>query len=174
MVKLIHKSGYELFAKNYEDAYLVDGKYILLLEDGKYGLFSILGKKIYDFIFDDVFQEGSFILFQRDGLIAVSNSEKIFDDGFSINNHLNFFYVDYEYFDSGFLLLFTENEEELLDDKLNIIIPRTSQFIDFHTFGWTSKNEYGIKIFSKFFKFLFQHFLKIKIFCITFCRKKKF
>ena len=99
MVKLIHKSGYELFDKNYEDAYLVDGKYILLLEDGKYGLFSILGKRIYNFIFDDVFQEGSFILFQKDGLIAVSNSEKIFDDGFSINNHLNFLYIDYEYFD---------------------------------------------------------------------------
>ena len=73
-----------------------------------------------------------------DGLIAVSNSEKIFDDGFSINNLLIFFYIDYEYFDSGFLFLFTENEEELLDDKLNIIVPRTSQFIDFHPFGWTS------------------------------------
>ena len=173
MVKLIHKSGYELFDKNYEDAYLVNGKYILLLEDGKYGLFSILGKRIYNFIFDDVFQEGSFILFQKDGLIAVSDSEKIFDDGFSINNHLNFLYIDYEYFDSGFLLLFTENEEELLDDKLNIIIPRTSQFIDFHPFGWTSKNEYGIKIFSKLFKFSFSTFFEdLKYSALHFAEKR--
>ena len=57
--------------------------------------------------------------------------------------------------------------------NLNIIIPRTSQFIDFHTFGWTSKNEYGIKIFSKFFKFPFSTFFEdLKYSALYFAEKR--
>jgi len=152
---LIHKSGYKLFPDKYEDAYLVDKRFILLLKDGKYGLFSILGKKIYDFIFDDVFQEGSFILFQKEDLLDVSNSLEISNDGLFNTSDFDFSYVDYEYFDSGFLLLFTENQEELIDESLNPIIPRSNQIIDSNSFGWTAKNEYGIKIFTDIFDFPF-------------------
>ena len=146
-VDIVHKSGKLIFSGQFDDAYLVDGKYLLLDRDEKYSLYTFLGEKIFGSIFSDVFQEGSFILFENEeGKIYVTTSDKLEEEILNLNYRANFIYDDFEYFEDDKILLFSNEKEELLDSDMNQIISLDSQLIEKNSFGWTASSDFGIRI----------------------------
>ena len=148
-VEIVHKSGKLIFKGEYNDAYLVDGSYLLLDRDDKYSLYTFLGEKIFGSIFTDVFQEGSFILFENEeGKLYVTTSDKLEGEIINLNVNANFIYDDFEYFEEDKILLFSNEREELLDSNMNQIISLDSQLIEKNSFGWTASSDFGIRIVS--------------------------
>ena len=148
-LEIIHKSGYSILSGDFDNAYLIDNKFILVEKDEKYSIFTFLGDRIYDFIFKDVFQEGSFILFENEEMkLGVSTSIQIEDNFLSKNYNINFSYDDYEYFDGDHILMVSGNNEELLNSEMKYIISPSEQRIDRYNFGWTASSDFGIRVVS--------------------------
>ena len=146
-VDIVHKSGKIVYSGEYNDAYLVDDRFILFESEGKYSLYTFLGERVFDLIFYDVFQEGSFILFENEeGKLFVTTSDKLDEDILNLSPKANFIYDDYEYFDDNNILLFSEEKEELLNSEMNYIISPDPQLIEKNSFGWTSSSDFGIRI----------------------------
>ena len=148
-VEIVHKSGKHIFSGEYNDVYLVDGRYLLLDRDDKYSLYTFLGEKIFGSIFSDVFQEGSFILFENEeGKLYVTTSDKLEEQILNLNVSANFIYDDFEYFEEDKILLFSNEREELLDSDMNQIISLDSQIIEKNSFGWTATSDFGTRVVS--------------------------
>ena len=148
-VDIVHKSGKIIFSGQFNDAYLVDSRYLLLDRDDKYSLYTFLGEKVFGSIFSDVFQEGSFILFENEeGKLYVTTSDKLEEQILNLNVSANFIYDDFEYFEEDKILLFSNEREELLDSNMNQIISLDSQLIEKNSFGWTASSDFGIRIVS--------------------------
>ena len=146
-VDIVHKSGTIVYSGEYNDAYLVDDRFILFEREEKYSLYTFLGERVFDFIFYDVFQEGSFILFENEkGKLFVTTSDKLDEDILNLSPKANFIYDDYEYFDDNNILLFSEEKEELINSEMNYIISPDPQLIEKNSFGWTSLSDFGIRI----------------------------
>ena len=148
-VEIVHKSGKHIFSGEYNDVYLVDGRYLLLDRDDKYSLYTFLGEKIFGSIFSDVFQEGSFILFENEeGKLYVTTSNKLEEEVLNLKVDAIFKYDDFEYFENDKILLFSNDREELLDSDMNQIISLDSQIIEKNSFGWTATSDFGTRIVS--------------------------
>ena len=146
-VDIVHKSGKIVYSGEYNDAYLVDDRFILFESEEKYSLYTFLGERVFDLIFYDVFQEGSFILFENEeGKLFVTTSDKLDEDILNLSPKANFKYDDYEYFDDNNILLFSEEKEELINSEMNYIISPDPQLIEKNSFGWTSLSDFGIRI----------------------------
>jgi len=148
-VEIVHKSGKHIFSGEYNDVYLVDGRYLLLDRDDKYSLYTFLGEKIFGSIFSDVFQEGSFIIFENEERkLYVTTSDKLEEEVLNLKIDANFTHDDYEYFEDDKILLFSNDREELLDSDMNQIISLDSQIIEKNSFGWTATTDFGTRIVS--------------------------
>lgn len=151
-LSVIHKSGLIVLWGSYEDAFVVNGSYILLQKNEKYSLHTFMGERIFEDEFSDVYKEGEFIIFEREGddKISVVNSASIrnlFLDGKS----LEFNYVDYEFFDGNFMVLVGDGEESLVDQALEDLISMGKNKIERTDFGWVYETEYGYKVITDLF-----------------------
>ena len=98
--QIIHKSGIIILSGNYEDAYLVDNKFLLIQKDNMYGLFTFFGELVYDFIFSDVYKEGTFIIFEDEySRISVTTQEILKKKILNKNYNISFDHDDFEYFE---------------------------------------------------------------------------
>ena len=156
---LIHKSLDIILEGNYDDAYLINNNFILLEKDEKFALYTIRGKKIYDFIFSDVYNEGSFLVFENltDDNIHITNSEEILNNVKNLNYEIEFSCNDYEYFEEGMIIFIDENEY-LINNKLDTLILENSRNIQKIDLGWSYESDYGIKILSDRISFDFSTF----------------
>ena len=153
---VIHKSGFKILSGVYENVYLVDNKFLLVEADQKYSLFSFLGDLIFDYKFTDVYQEGSFIIFENSAnKLYVVTAAKIEEKILGLDKVVSFPFDDYEYFDNDHILLFSENSEQLLDSEMQNIISADDQIIESYNFGWTSTTDFGIRVISDILSFPF-------------------
>ena len=127
---IIHKSSNIILEGNYDDAYLIDNNFILLEKDEKFALFTLKGKKIYDFIFKDVYKEGHFLVFENliNDNMHITNSDQILKNIRNFNYEIDFSCNDYEYFEEGMIVFIDENEY-LINDKLDTLILENSRNI---------------------------------------------
>jgi len=153
---VVHKSGLKILSGVYDNVYLVDNKFLLVESDEKFSLFTFFGDPIFDYTFADVFQEGPFIIFENsDNMFSVITSNKIEKKILDFDKEVDFQFDDYEYFESGHILLFSENTEQLLDSEMKNTISPDKQIIDRFNFGWTSTTDFGIRVISETLNFPF-------------------
>ena len=147
---IIHKSGRIILSGNYDDAHIVDNSFILIESEDRFSLYTMMGEMIYDFIFSEVFQEGSFILFvsEKDDRINVLNKEEITRKIIDLKLSMNFLYDDYEYYDGDYMVLFNGDDEVLIDSNLDELTNSDARNIERLDFGWSYKSDYGIKLLS--------------------------
>ncbi|MEC7877775.1 MAG: WG repeat-containing protein [Bacteroidota bacterium] len=147
---IIHKSGRIILSGNYDDAHIVDNSFILIESEDRFSLYTMMGEMIYDFIFSEVFQEGSFILFvsEKDDRINVLNKEEITRKIIDLKLSMNFLYDDYEYYDGDYMVLFNGDAEVLIDSTLDELTNSDARNIERFDFGWSYKSDYGIKLLS--------------------------
>ena len=158
ILEIIHKSGYSILSGDYDDAYLIDNKFILVEKSERYSIFSFLGDQLYDFIFNDVFQEGSFLFFENEEMkLAVSTSSQIEKKILNKNFNISFLYDDYEYFNNDHILLVSGDDEELLNSDMEYVISPSDHRIDGYDFGWTATSDFGIRVVSDILSVPFSH-----------------
>ena len=63
-LSILHKSGKLLLDGEYDNAYLVNDSYLLIESDEDYILFTVMGERVFDSKFSDVYKEGPFIIFE--------------------------------------------------------------------------------------------------------------
>ena len=151
-LSVVHKSGKIILEGSYEDASVVNASYILLQKNEKYTLHTFMGERIFEDEFSDVYKEGEFIIFEREGddKISVVNSVSI-RNLFLAGSSLDFKYEDYEFFDENFMILVGDGEESLVDQALQDIVSMGKNKIERTDFGWVYKTEYGYKVITDLF-----------------------
>jgi len=154
-MELFHKSRKRIFSGQIDNAYTVHDKFILIEKNNKYELISFHGKKLFKSIFDDVMNEGSFIIFEKNGKYAVSNYNNLSKIIKNKKDKLKFIFDDYELIEKKALICFSKDGEELLDENLNIIIKKSKQNIYPIDKGWIVKSDSGYQIYSHIFDFKF-------------------
>lgn len=126
--QLIHKVG-GLVADDIEDASLIDNKWLKVKKNGKWSLMAINGFLYSPFLFDDISIVGKFWIFERDGLYAFTNSERLYKEVGKGSFTLLFKYDDYELVNDDLMIGFKGDMEGLIDSQLNFIIPWGKQTI---------------------------------------------
>ena len=152
-LSVIHKSGKLLLDGEYDNAYLVNDSYLLIESDEDYILFTVMGERVFDSKFSDVYKEGPFIIFESADTdkISVTNPSKI-SELFLKDDELEFLYDDYEFFEGNFMILISDGEESLVDINFDEIVKMGNNKIDRTDFGWIYNTEYGIKLITDLFE----------------------
>lgn len=119
---LIHKTG-QVIIDEVEDAEVIADRWIKVKRSEKWALISLNGTLLCPFVYDDIFLEGNFWVFEKAGLYAFSNSESINEEAGSGGFTLMFKYDDYEKVDEEWMIGFKGEMEGLINDQLNFIIP---------------------------------------------------
>lgn len=143
---LYHKSGFILYEKPIENAEILQGKWIKIKENGKWGLISFLGINFTKAIFDDIYLLGSLWAFKKDGLIALESTEYITDNLTQYGLILEYKFEDLELINGDKILGFRDNRECLLDTALNFLIPWGEYIINPYESGWYTKSEKGYQL----------------------------
>ena len=152
-LSVVHKSGKILLDGEYDNAYVVNDSYLLIEDDEEYTLFTVMGERVFDSKFSDVYKEGPFIIFESADTdkISITNPSNI-RDLFLEGAELEFLYDDYEFFEGNFMILISEGEESLVDANLDELIQMGNNIIDRTDFGWVYETEYGFKLITDLFE----------------------
>ncbi len=152
-LSVLHKSGKLLLDGEYDNVYLVNDSYLLIENDEEYILSTVMGERVFDSKFSDVYKEGPFIIFESADTdkISVTNPSRI-RELFLEGGELEFLYNDYEFFEGNFMILISDGEESLVDANLDEIIKMGNNKIDRTDFGWVYETEYGIKLITDLFE----------------------
>jgi hypothetical protein len=76
ITKLIHKSGFQ-FSHAVDDARLIRGKMIALKQNGKWGLFTLLGRRLLDSTADEISSIDDVIVMRHDSSFVLSTIQSI-------------------------------------------------------------------------------------------------
>ena len=91
--------------------------------DGQWGLKSLLGKTLLEPRYDGIETYESFIVLERDGLLAVTNREAIIGIANQQAFQPEFIYEDVVLLDNDYLIGYQGNEETVLNTQLQTVVP---------------------------------------------------
>ena len=146
---LYHKSGYQILKRPVQEAELIDNLWIKVKQNGKWGLTSYLGLQIAESLYDDIYKEGSFWVFEKQGLIAVYTKRLMLDEIEDRGLSLEFKFDDIEMISNHSLIGFRGERECLLDSTLSFLIPWGLYEINPDNSGWYLKSEKGYKLYNE-------------------------
>ncbi|MEO9872772.1 hypothetical protein [Ekhidna sp.] len=146
---LYHKSGFPIIDDPVDGAEVLGNKWIKIERNGKFGLTSYLGYPIADIMYDDIFKEGSFWVFQKSELLAVYTQELILKEVEEKGLSLEFKFEDIELVNKDFLIGFRDKRECLLDSTLNFLVPWGEYEINLAQSGWYLKTDDGYRLYNQ-------------------------
>ncbi|WP_424962418.1 WG repeat-containing protein [Ekhidna sp.] len=146
---LYHKSGFKIIDSPLQAAEVLSSKWIKVKQNEKWGLVSYLGFQIAESIYDDIFREGSFWIFERDGLFAVYTEALILDEIEQRGLSLEFKFDDIELVNENALIGFRGERECLLDSTLHFLIPWGEYEIYPEASGWYLRADQGYRLYNQ-------------------------
>ncbi len=117
---LVHKSGLSIL-ENIEDAEVLNGSF-LKVKKSKWGLYSLLGLQVADHRFDDIFLEGNFWFFEKDGLFAIMKQGDL-TSTFPEGLFLEFKFDDFEVISEDKLIGFRDDRECMIRSDGSFLVP---------------------------------------------------
>ncbi len=135
---LIHKSGFRVFGKNFDDLGLIDGKLFTYKMNDRWGILNFAGNEILPAEYNDIYALGSYVIIEKNERIAVTNVEQLIEGN---KNPLHFAYDEVELLEDGHLLCFSGANEALIDTYLDEIIPLKEQEISEVDLFWIIRQE---------------------------------
>ncbi|MEO1254450.1 MAG: hypothetical protein AAFY41_06135, partial [Bacteroidota bacterium] len=146
---LYHKSGFKILEKPIQEATTIDKKWIKIQQNNQWGLVSFLGLPIAETRFDEIYKEGIFWVFERNGLKAVYTEDLILKEVEERGLSLEFKFDDIELVNKYSFIGFRDNRECLLDSTLNFLIPWGTYEIFPENSGWYLKSDRGYKLYNE-------------------------
>ena len=141
---VVFKTGEKVMDIRYEGIELIGRAFIKAGERGKWGLYTVCGRELLPPEYDDIYAEGNFIFIETSDLLAVQSIESLSlvpDRG---PTSLSFRYDDYELMGSGYLLLFRDDMESLVDSMLEERVALGRHHIDPLHGGWAIRDSDGV------------------------------
>jgi outer membrane protein assembly factor BamD (BamD/ComL family) len=148
---LLHKSGYLILPIEYKDLGFLNGRYIRYRKDNQYGLQTVSGKLILEDIYDDIREEGSFMIIEKDRTIAVTRGDLLLQRATGKETDLKFRYDDVELVDQSSLLCFMDGKETVLGKDLKMQIEFREQEIYEIPGGWLVKRDSLYELYDEIF-----------------------
>ena len=90
---------------------------------GKWGLSTFAGKALLEAVYDDIELMEEFVMLTKNEKIAVTNREALFAKADNQPLPLSFIYEDIAMVDDTHLIAYTERQETVLNDQLQVIVP---------------------------------------------------
>ena len=146
---LYHKSGFKIIESQVQSAEVLSNKWIKVKQNEKWGLVSYLGLRIAESIYDDIFREGDFWVFERDDLFAVYTEELILNEIEQRGLSLEFKFDDIELVNENALIGFRGERECLLDSTLHFLIPWGEYEIYPEKSGWYLRADQGYRLYNQ-------------------------
>lgn len=119
-ISLAHKSGIKV-VEGIDDASLLNNSF-LKVKKGKWGLYSLLGLKLSDHRFDEIFLEGNFWFFEKNGLYAITQ-QRALSNSYPEGPFLEFKFDDYELITDDKLIGFRDDRECMIKSDGEFIVP---------------------------------------------------
>jgi len=146
---LYHKSGFLISEKVVEDAEVLNGKWISIKRNGKWGLYSFLNYKITQSNFDKIEAKDSLWIFEKDGLLALEHESYINKNLNQNGLILEFKFDDIEFFENQTIIGFKDNRECLLNEDLDFLIPWGNYEINPDESGWIVRDTVGYRFYNE-------------------------
>lgn len=144
-----HKSGLKILEEPVESAAVIGEKWIKVERNSRSSLVSFAGKYLTDFEFNDIYLLGDFWVFEKDGLIAVSNYDTVSKGLVGGGLALEFKFDDLELVEDAVLIGFRGDRECMLDSSLEFLIPWGEYEINPDASNWYLRNESGYRIYDQ-------------------------
>ncbi len=133
---IIHQSGHLVLPFEFREVDLVGNHFIKAKKEQEWALYTLTGRRITDDIFDDVREEGDFILFEKSGKIALATVPEIVNVFNDSTLNLSYVYDDAVLIDKDHILCTRGKDDCILNGKLDFIIPPAPQHIYSYHDGW--------------------------------------
>ena len=113
---VIHKAGYQVLDFVFDDAAVVGGQFIKVKQNRKWGLFTFSSRKLLDEKFDDIFTLGPFMIFEKNGELAVTKANQVLKILDQTDPDLEFIYEEVELLDDNYLIGYRSDAETVIDN----------------------------------------------------------
>ncbi|MEQ8581781.1 MAG: WG repeat-containing protein [Marinoscillum sp.] len=157
---LYHSSGHQISGLTVDDALILSNGWIAFKHNYEWGLLTPGGYLLAKPAYTSITSLGSFIMFESDGLFAVSNASEV-ANGFS--SGLSFQYDDYEMIGDSLVQVFWEDQEGLIGKNLEVLVPLSAHHIYFDGSFWYVKDSEGYYLLDEFHKRKAPVFTEIEI-----------
>lgn len=148
-VGVVFKTGEKVLDIRYEGVELIARAYLKAAERGKWGLFTVTGRPVLPVEYDDIYAEDDFILIEKGGLLAVQTVESLSAVPDQGPVALSFRYDDYELIGDGFIQLFRDDLEALVDSRLQERVALDRHRIDPLYEGWVLRDDRGVQLLDR-------------------------
>ena len=135
----------------YEDLDFLNGRYIRYKKDNLYGLQTVSGQEILEDIYDDIREEGSFIVIEKDQMLAITSGDLLLSNATRKGSDLRFIYNEVELVDESSLLCFMDEKETVIDKDLKRQIDFREQEIYEIPGGWLVKRDTLYELYDEIF-----------------------
>lgn len=146
---LIHVAGFPVTEEGYDSVALLDNQYIKYRMNDKWGLLSFTGRRITRPLYDDIFMEGEFVIFEKYNKLGIANDNLLFSFANAGNDEIQFKYDDLELLNNEQLLVYKSDEQAVIDKNLQEVIPIQEQVIYKLNEGWLIKKDSVFKFYSE-------------------------
>lgn len=161
-VNIIHMSGFGIGDNCYQDAKMLGKNYLALKRDNRWSVWTLTGKMLVDFVWDDVERMGDVVVFQRSNKYKLSRMV----DLFGIANQVSIPYTqefdDVKAWTNGMFWVRTGSEQGVLNQNLKVWIKPGSQEIIPTFFGSMTRTAVGYKLHERS-SAPSQNFIRVKV-----------
>lgn len=145
----IHKSGFEVLPFDYSELKWLDNGLFAGAKGEYMGLYDFLGKTVVKPVYDDIYLVGQYWVFEKDERLVVVDIDDVKTKGSSYNASFDESYEEVELIDSTYLIAFDEDNEVLLNKKLEKLAPPSTERINTRFSTWVFQKPLGYQIFDK-------------------------
>ncbi|MDH5367104.1 MAG: WG repeat-containing protein [Cyclobacteriaceae bacterium] len=128
---IIHKSGLEILSGLFDNIKLVNGHFLAVEQNKKWGLYSLLGYPILKTEFQEIEGISEYIILTKNDSYAITNADhltQVSEGGFL---RFNYIYTDYELLKSNNLYVENNGIANIINPNLEYMLPLTIQELEF-------------------------------------------
>jgi hypothetical protein len=147
-VTVLHKTGYEIAEQSAETAKLLNGKFIAFQKDGRWSVWTLTGRKIIDYEWDQISNIGEVVVLQKQNKFKLAKYTEIAQVADQQKLRSQDFFDQIKALKNDFIWARTGEYEGILDRNLNTLVPFEKHLLTPSNFGTISSTAYGVKIYN--------------------------
>lgn len=147
---VIHITGFPILPIEYDDVLWLGSRYFLTESKNGMDLVNFGGESVTKGSFDNIYLEGNYWIFEKQGKIAISNLDQLIAARKPFEPDFSRSYEEIELIDNKYLIAFEENTEVLFNEILEIITPPQTNRINTRFDTWVFQMAEGYWTFDRF------------------------
>jgi sporulation protein YlmC with PRC-barrel domain len=145
---VLHKTGFAIPEQAAEDAKLLAGKFLALKKDNRWSVWTLTGRKVIDYAWEDANHIGDVIILQRKGKLKLATVNEVAQLADQYTLKVQDLFDEIKLVKRDFIWAKTGDFEGVLDQNLTSIVPFEKHALKAFDFGVVATTAYGKKIFN--------------------------